>query len=910
MTSVADLRVVSDSLTATSYPILEPLNAPEIFGNKLARFGDIYNLGGQSHLYRYLVALCGDAGAGQLKKEMLLPRLEQALSGTNFGNLDKLYGNPLALPRISAELYTYDPETDILTGAQWDEVFMKDASYRARCLIWMRALIYGPTPDGIALAALAATGIEADVWERYQYVQTSLGTDFGKTSSTNEFVVIPRTTSLTLDQSRGLSRLLDIIKPTNTIGTVYNGVSPRTQKTVRLTDSSSTFFNIQRLVTGRSDITWPVLDSSTGSWISTAETEAPTLAFMNRQESVTYLSVLGTTSSSIHVGQFSPAQQSLFSHLNHDVDDFFAFLPDYSFDTSIAPVNITIGWNGGGTTGENIVVNNNYPVSYFTNEQTPLVNTLGKFFWASVEATTGSEWITYDLGRLRPLNYIHFEICQKPIDWTIQYYDGSNWINIPTRSDYPVTMSSSYLPSLSNPWMEFDVYFNTIQASQVRINFTRRSDPFPVSSSDPIPFSIDLRGVNLMHTMPTASDFVADTGVDILGNNFRTAIVSYSPSYTNDGLDTQWKSKPNPSRWAIESLYFDLRLGSTAGLMSVLDTKYMDELDDLDMANIETFRAGGQLVDEIFIDPITYGQDMHFYYSDDDSTGVWDNKLWVPIPRDYILKRGFHSLPRPTMIKYFKIEFSNLCPFPYEPVQTPTMPPVTFNRFPLWVNNYFLNVNPITTKDVIIQTDTLSLDPLQFGFVLENDNLVSSYEQERTLQLADTTPEVTSFIQGLVIGQTPTTEQTSLESTIEYHSPVMWQSDLISNLDPTRALSRVALQPHDSNVNSTGWNAELALPQTSANIPVQASTTDLSKPLAEKTFPTMFFPIRCRHYYQVCQAPLTNKIAYMVGIKEVGFYRRDYTSPIDESIYVETLDDTAHISSNDFVQNDWRYEVS
>lgn len=936
MTTVADLRTTSDALAVNSYPILEPLNAPLKFSNRLVRFSSSYNLSNQSHLYRFLVALCGDTGAGQLKKEMLLPRLEQMLDATQFGNLDKLYGNPLALPRLSDEIYGYDPETDILNSEQWNDILVKDAQYRARCLTWMRALIEGPTRKGMALATEAATGYEADVWERYQYVQNPAGTDFGKTASINEFVVIPRTVSITPKEERRIVRLLDYLKPVNTIGTVYSGVSPRAERFARLADATSEYFNVQRLVTGRPDVTWPDIDLSAGYWIDWSEQEAPTLAYMNRQESVTYLSITGATASSTHIGQFNAEQKQLFAHLEFVANNQIAFNPDLSYDNSIAPVNMSIGWTGGSTSSNNIVVNNNYPIAYFSNVTSTFAASQqpSSLFWSSTEkyatesiketirygqfswgdgdywgeetSQINSDWLEFDLGRERPLNFIHFEICQKPIDWQIQYYDttSSSWKDVTIKDGYPVTMSSVYLPSTQNPWMDFDAYFDLVHTQFVRILFTRRNDPFPLPTSDPIAFSIDVRGVRLMHAIPTVDDFMNDEGVDILGNVFRTALLTYGADNTMDASDTYWKSQPNPSKNAVEALYFDLRQGTIQGTMEYLDTQFMDELDERSMAEVEVYHPTGQLVDEIYIDPLTYGPSMHFYYSDDD-TPEWDEKLWVPIPRDYILKEGFHALPRPTLVRYFKIEFSDLTAIPYEPVQYPEMPPVTFRRYPLWVQNFFQLITTNTVQDTIVQTDIISIDPLKFGFVKIDDQMTSGYESIRQLQLASTDSEVATFIQNIVTGTT--TSQAETESQINFRSPIMWQSDLVANLDPTRALSRVAQLPRD-DIFDTGWNAELTLPINP--VPVQASSNDLSQSLKEKTAPIMYFPRRCRHYYQIVRAPLERKIAYVVGVREVSFYRRDYTAPIDDPIYIETLDDTAHIETNDFVQNDWRYVVN
>lgn len=936
MTTVADLRTAGDSMGAVSYPILEPINAPAIFGNKLSRFGHNYNLSNESHLFRYLVALCGDAGAGQLKKEMLLPRLQQQLEGTHFQNLDRLYGNPLALPRLNEEIYTYNPEGDILTRIQWDEVLAKDASYRARCLVWMRAILAGPTLRGIKLAAEAAIGIESDVWERYQYVQNpTASTDFGKTGSVNEFVVIPRTPTLLPKDTRQISRLLDMIKPVSTIGTIYTGQTIRGVRAVRATGASSTYFQVDRSVTGRADINWPTINVSNGYWIDTTARQAPTYAFMNRQESVTYLSVANVTASSTHLGYFNAQQQQLFSHLQNVNNTYTPFKPEFSFDNSIAPINLGISWTGGGSSGNNIVVNNSYPLGYFSTIESALTSTAPiQQFWASDErfptATTedtlrwgetggmwgddihfgdttlreNREWIMYDFGRTRPVNYIHFEICQKPIDWIIQYKDGSVWKNIPLREDFDITMSSSYLPSSANPWSDFDAYFDTVQTQYIRILFNRRDEAFPLVTSDPIAFSIEVRGTRLMHTIPVVEDFVADAGIDILGNAFSTSLITYNSSNAIDGTDLFWKSQPNPSRFAVESMYFDLRLGLQPGYMSYLDTQFIDELDTRSISDMENFYVNGQLVDEIYVDPITYGPDMHFYYSDDE-TPEWDEKLWVPIPRDYILKKGFHALPRPTFVKFFKVEFSNLVAIPYEPVQFPVMPNVTFRRFPLWVANYFNSIYESTTKDVIQQVDSITIDPLTFGFVQIDDRFISNYEAQRSLQLASTEPEVTTFIQN-ILNQTTAAVQAELESQIQFKSIVMWQSDLVSNLDPTRALSRVA-QLSRNGVFDTGWNSEL--PPPSISIPVQASSNDLSASLSEKTRPSMWFPRRCRHQYQISKAPLDRKIAYVVGIREIGFYRRNYTTPTDEDLYVETLDDTAHVEINDFVQNDWRYVV-
>ncbi len=173
MTTIAQIKAFGELASVTSSPLAEPLNAPLRFEERLERFGEHYNTNQDSHLYKFLQALCGDAGAGSLKREKLYPRLQQMLGSTYFQDIDKLYGNPIGISRLPIELYIYDPKNEALTADQWIEVFAKDASYRERCLTWMRAIIEGPTPKGIAMAAEAACGIECDVFENFQYIDNA-----------------------------------------------------------------------------------------------------------------------------------------------------------------------------------------------------------------------------------------------------------------------------------------------------------------------------------------------------------------------------------------------------------------------------------------------------------------------------------------------------------------------------------------------------------------------------------------------------------------------------------------------------------------------------------------------------------------------------------------------------------------
>ena len=349
MATISEIREGGTTLQILSKGLYEPLNAPASLKKHLERFGEHYDVGHSSNLYRFLVSVCGDAGAGSLKREMLYPKLQQMLDSTMFNDLDRLYGTPLGLPRISPEIYTVDPRNEALTVDQWKEVRRKDSLYRARCLAWMRAIIAGPTPAGMALAAEAATGIECDVFERYKYLadqntENSLGvTNLGVTNARGEFVIIPRTTVLTQTQKRRITKLLDRLRPVNSIATVTIADPVRTARIARVAGASSEGFTVKRMVTGRTDIPWPAPDPKQGLWIETIEKEAPTFAWMDKQEVVTYLTVVGAVASSEHIGGFNKTHRELFPHLE-TADPVTVHLSTLSFARNFAPITITIPW--------------------------------------------------------------------------------------------------------------------------------------------------------------------------------------------------------------------------------------------------------------------------------------------------------------------------------------------------------------------------------------------------------------------------------------------------------------------------------------------------------------------------------------------------------------------------------------
>lgn len=921
MTTVAELRAAGTELLIAPRPIYEPINAPEPLLNKLGRFGENYDLSTSSHLFRFLIALCGDAGAGSIKRELLYPKLQNMLESTHFSDLDRLYGDPIALPRLSAEIYAIDPKTVAMTQAEWQDVLIKDSQYRARCLAWMRAILEGSTPRGIALAAEAACGFECTVIERYQYLE-NLSSDLpvtmiglGQTNSLQEFVIAVRTSTdlLTEADRRRIMRLVDRLRPLNTIFSIFTLEDVRSIQTTANVAASSEYFSIQRLVTGRPDVDWPDVDLSQGYWIEGGiEKEAPEFAFFNRQETATFITVANAIASSEHVGMFNAAQASLFGHLRGD-NPTHIFDENFSYAKAFAPIQLTSPWTR--TTDSSVtLVNTYYPLGYFAeNTISQLTADDPQNFWASNEELAPlTETLTLDLSVDRPINFLDFEICQKPIDFIIEFsLDGVTWAEFDNDDQFEPVASVHYLPSIESSWYYTEHHFNLTTARYIRITFIRRTDAFPLDSSEPFPWSIDVRNLRVAHLITRADEFVTDTGSDILGNSYRTDITELPATNAIDGDETTfWQSQPNPVPDAVEAIYFDLRVDATPGTMAYLESaQFVGGYDNRGMADMESYVQNGVLIDEIFLNPITFGPNVHVYYSNDTDPD-WDDKLWTPVPRSYVLKKGYLALPSPIYTRFIKLEFTNLVAAPYYSLDYPVPPEFTYRRFPTWVQTHFDTVfgTAIVESNAFDNPfDRVTIDPLTFGFTIPEDRLHTSYDDIRPAKPEETEDEVKTFIANIVAGGTtsPNNNSQAQESQIDFFGSTMWQQDLLAQLDDSRAYSRYVAQ----SLNEAGLITIENAPPTTPPPAVQ-SVSDLTEIRQLKERPVMYFPRTCRHQYQVVRGSRPTKIAYFVALRDVAFYRRNYAVQFDEPFYYETLDDASHLIVNDFTRTDWKFVVT
>lgn len=884
------LNLITTTTSVENKDIVEPLNAPVPVLDKIKTFfpEGIYNINESSLLYKFLLALLGDSGVGGMKKAFLYPRLQQALTSTHFNDLDILFTDPFSFPRLTDEIYTVDPGNELLTSDEWATVRRKDSWYKARFWDYMKGVHAGLTKEGFELLARAATGAPAQVYERWKYLDDIISDspvgfpNLGYTNSRNEVVVVLEKDDYNSRDQKRLSQTFGRVTPSNLAITYSPSSTNLSEISIGSAASSSDFFYIKRLVTGNIFSSYPDVSSKYNTWIEPGvQKEAPTFAFNEKQESITYPTIEGAVASSYHIGPFSQSQSSLFAHLAEPPTNLFQFTAEESFLSIPLNMEMSLPWYNRTDSVNNFVVNGYYPVGYFADNNPLVTNPNKKVFWASAEDSPGiTEYLEFDLQVNRPVNMIEFEICMKPIDINVQYLDSnSEWQDVTLREDIENHTEIFYNSSAAYSWQNVEISFEQILTNKIRVEFYRRPDPFPFENTGIFDWSIEVRNLRLAYIMADASSFLADQGADVLGNSYETELAQYEAARVLDNnVDTFWQSQANPSKNAVESLYFDVR-------------------------------EGGQpsVIDEIWVDPVTPGALLHIYYSNDSDETDWDYKLWSPIPRHYTLQRGNIKLPNPVRAKFFKLEFTKLPPTPYPSIYRKNLPPIRYRTHPTWVIEYIQSIeqaNNLKSIKKIIQNQVLNNNET-LGVTRPS---VTKLSDETRKSIADfinnqSTSSVLSNYEiwkpGIVQSQDAVTDNPKV------YPNDLFQQNLLTTINKFTVQGQKIV---DSNTSSSQSFRQERTIQAKDLIPI-VSRSDRSVAEAEKNFPDTWFPRTCRHGYKVIEAEREFKVAYYVAIREVKFYRRNQLSIFDDEVYFETLADDANTSVNTFTLGDWRYIV-
>lgn len=358
-----------------------------------------------------------------------------------------------------------------------------------------------------------------------------------------------------------------------------------------------------------------------------------------------------------------------------------------------------------------------------------------------------------------------------------------------------------------------------------------------------------------------------DADLDCLGNSYRTVVQTNPPTNvtnSNDDLKNAfWLSKPNPSQFAVESLYFDLRDGNQP-----------------------------QVVDSVVIDPATPGVYFHVYYSNDPIPGTtpdeFDRLLWKRVNQTFLMKRReSFTLPTPITAKFIKIEFTQLQPRYYAPGSFQI--PMKYKKHPRWVLDFYLALYQHQRAAdqqyaSVVQVTYDALD-LAYNYFLDD--------------IRQTVPNAPDAIESAVDVSLLTNFLKQENNEIDPDTLLAIQMSFQPFTNTPSGLGRFGDILHDyASISTTNYSTEV--PSTAIAVTDEVSSLNRESVVVEKGFPVTSFYLTCRHKYRLTQAAFENDKAYFVGVKEVAFTREHYAVKFDNPLYIETTGDAVNTERLDF----------
>lgn len=196
------------------------------------------------------------------------------------------------------------------------------------------------------------------------------------------------------------------------------------------------------------------------------------------------------------------------------------------------------------------------------------------FLPASYQRGSGSEAITPPLTGIGLFAQVTSTVIN--LIWSVEYQVYSiGWVEVASG----VETAASHIGDRVWITCPFDkpASIDTTEALRFRIKFqaTAGISGFWYSTPNPYetPFAVhafDSDGVTVLQDAGKniAYSFrvlalTADEGIDFLGNSYRSAVsfndVGNVSTLDGEAQDRYWLSKPNPSRFAVENMYFDMR---------------------------------------------------------------------------------------------------------------------------------------------------------------------------------------------------------------------------------------------------------------------------------------------------------------------------------------------------------------
>lgn len=369
---------------------------------------------------------------------------------------------------------------------------------------------------------------------------------------------------------------------------------------------------------------------------------------------------------------------------------------------------------------------------------------------------------------------------------------------------------------------------------------------------------------------------VADEGVDILGNTYRSLVYRQSINDTLDyNTNTWWMSKANPSKYGVECLYFNL--GSKTP------------------------------IDSIFLDPATPNMTFNIYYTEqievpNHTLADWDNMLWERVPKEFVAsKRQNYILPSPINTKFIKIEFSSLQMKPY--LTGDFHRPVLYRKHPQWVFDYFMAryayERDMTYDPFIANRIDINFDLLDLAFNYYKDDIIQYSTNPAKIKVVnEKTENLDQLLRNLLVESDGNVNDLDIPTYMKIKTEIeKYTRHPAFSSDPGLQSGAAAINSADLN----NYPTEDFISQVASTSVVSNHNRDHL--ITEKRMPNMYFFIKCRHGYKEALAKLPSGKAYFAGVKEIGFHREDHKVVYDNAIYMTVAGDNLNSAVNDFEYN-------
>jgi hypothetical protein len=308
--------------------------------------------------------------------------------------------------------------------------------------------------------------------------------------------------SISPRDQRYLLSAMSRIKPVTALLTY--GKAPGLRKTAAFNSvfSTSEYTEVVRYVTGQAGVRWPDLNGI--RWIEKGvEHRGPRAKTDLQHHYKGFHNIPKITASSRHIGNFSPAQRTLYPFLNTGNPNNYEYTIDQAPADYAEPLTVGASLN---TDPPTALINNIYPTEYTSLAGVPQIKYKNDQFWASAELVSGEDWVEIDLGSAQAINYLYMEMSRKPISITVEYstldFDNDrNWQPVVFENMLASATTLTYNPAAINPWQILEYWFKNakdqmIFARYLRLRFIRRNDINSPFTSD-IPFSIEMRNLRV-----------------------------------------------------------------------------------------------------------------------------------------------------------------------------------------------------------------------------------------------------------------------------------------------------------------------------------------------------------------------------------------------------------------------------